>query len=463
MNRGTILFPDSFPYVTSGNKVWSTLSKFAAPGEKANGEPKPQSVAGPSPKSEKATAVSGRSPYYGVFAAAASKLSSFSAIAVMQALWASIVLLMAFRVFGIGGWQRPLIVGLLAAFSSLAFFTTVLMPDVFAGISVLSMAILVFYGRSMSRAELAFWSLNLLVTTLFHMAFFVTTTGTMIVIFLLFRRRRDIMMLWPAAILAAVLVGTLSIGYLASHLSERRVSSIPFLLARTVGDGTAERVLSEDCPRIHYATCHFVPAFPIAEIDFLWNSSIVTPWARMTNAERDAVSREQNAILVQVLRRYPVEQAVASIGNTIRQLVKTDLTKFARRDYVWPSIDREFPGELATYRQTSIWAGQFPLAGLTWFWFTLYAASGVAAVMLFLGRKRLMPSLDPRKAAVVATLLTALLVSAATTGALAGVIGRYQARLSWVAVLALIVLVHHLYQMRRHTQPIAVGPSGALA
>lgn len=450
INRGAFLFPDTIPYLSAGRSALAAAGRALHLTQKPLTSPRSSKltllrVASPS---EPKVVLGDRSTYYGAFVAAASAPFGFVGAAVAQAAWTALVVLLACQRLGMNGWRRIAAISVLCAITSIAFFAGVVMPDVFAGIGVVSIALLLVVGRDMRWPERAFWIANLLAASVFHKAILLVVVGVWVVAAVVPRWRRISNFALPAATIVVAVVATLLVGRVAK-MTGYNVVSIPFLLARSVGDGPGAAVLREDCATVDYVSCQFVPGLPLAEIDFLWDSTKVTPWIRLADAERLAVSNEQSRIVAAAVRRYPIAQAQASIGNTVRQFVNLDLTKFGPRQRTETIELKTLPDERVAYRQTLIKTDSFPLAAMTTAYFAIYVIALIVALGLLVSRDRLLPTVDDRYATIAAMMLVSLVISAATTGSFAGVIGRYQARISWLGVFAVIILVNQLFARRR--------------
>jgi hypothetical protein len=237
------------------------------------------------------------------------------------------------------------------------------------------------------------------------------------------------------------------IGALTQKVTGAKLVPVPFLLARTIGDGTGADVLRKDCPSARYVTCRFVPDLPLTENQFLWQDDKGTAWVMLPLQDRFAMAREQVPILLEVLKRYPVRQLEASTRNAVRQITDLDLTEFQRTKVLELEVpNTEFVGDMAEYRHSRIWAERLSFTPVSTYWLVLYTCAGAGAAVLLAARR--MIRVDDRVRELATILLVCILLSAAVNGVLSGVAGRYASRISWLAMLSFIVILNQAFKPR---------------
>lgn len=458
INRGTVLYPDTFAYVGYnfagvGNAATRAITKMLkAPGASPSAVARPASATARDPnvgdeaaKKRPSSPIGGRSPYYGIFAWSGLAIGGMAAVSILQALWTAIVVLTMLPHFGIGRRREQIaIVAVLTLFTSLGFFANTALPDVFAGFGIAALAMLLAFGDRMGWRERLWWMANLAFAGLTHNAILATLAATLgIVAVLLWRaggRGR-----WMAAVALAVsVVGTMAVGPAIQRATGAKLVPVPFLLARAIGDGTAEKILTEECAERHYATCRFLPYLPMTEEAFLWNTTKTTPWVALTNDVRLAINADTKPILVAILTRYPVQQIATSLGNFGMQLISQDISKFSNPK-VLQGMDEvarfsRYQSEIDQYRGSRIWQQSFPLKGLSTLWLAVHLAAIAAIAMLWRTSSRQQHGLDAAKVFVI-TVLVALLANAAIHGMFSIVVGRYQSRIAWLVLFSAIVMI----------------------
>lgn len=442
LNRDAFVFGDTVNYLTAGRKVWTVAGNAV---HRSVAAPAGAAVASDSSRPELARstiALGGRSPFYGAIAWTVFPRGGAVAVAVFQAVWVAAALLLAFGRLGLGSLRRRVAaIALLSAASTAGFFTSTVMPDVFAGLAVVAIGLLWFAGAAMGRAERGFWLGTLLAATLFHVSILlmgvVITAGLWLATRSAWPRREALTI---ALIFGIAGAGTAAVEAVATMVTRTRVVSPPILLARLIGDGTAGKVLAADCPTRHYETCRFLPALPLKENDFLWQSPRTTAWINSSDASRIAVVAEQRVIIEAVLTRYPLTQLARSLANAAEQLWTTGLGEFE----INPAIDLgmrppEFAEPLARYHASAVVRDRLSLAPLATAWAVIYGLAAAITLALLLGWRRL--GLNPATVGVVVTVFAGIIVNAAVNGALSGVFGRYGARVAWLALFGLIALI----------------------
>lgn len=460
LNRGALLYTDSVSYVSSAYFIANSLrDALTRPGSAAlppvqSGDP----AVGPA--AERPQMIGGRSLYYGGMAYAAAKLGGFGALALVQALWCATALILLLDQFGIRQrWRQLAVITALSLFASLAFFANMMMPDVFAGLGAAALGMLLAFGNRLGRGGTLFWLATLVFACLAHMAVLLTVAATLGVVALLAWRPVGGARWLAAAGVAVAVAGTVIVKPIIERTTEWEIVPVPFLLARTIDDGTAAQVLVDACPTKPYATCRYLPHLPLTADEFLWTRDAAAsplppgatpfqPWQALPPADRRRISAESGAIVQAAVARYPVEQLGRSTGNALRQLVDHDLAKFG-----WPTItgaidgllrDAGFGAEAGHYAATRIGSGTFPLGFLSRLWLAVYLVSAVAvAAMLVIARRRRI-AIDRATLIFVATVLLAVALNAAICAAAAVTVGRYQSRMAWLVLLSAILLGHAL-------------------
>jgi hypothetical protein len=448
-NGSVVLFNDTVPYLMDGRQVWSTIARAAHVTHKAG------PAAGVSETAAGAVAVpgkahkplGGRSPYYGAFAWGGRLLGGLDVAAAVQAAWLAGMILGAWRLLGVPQARWRLAgVAVLAAATSLGFFAATIMPDVFAGAIPLSICVIWFCRSRMSPWSRAFWWLSLTASMLFHTAYLLTGIALVGCLTVVYARKLHVFapsLILCATALCIAFVGTAAISTVTLRLTGAKVTPVPFLLARTIDDGTAAKVLKQDCPQVRYATCRYVKDLPLSSEDFLWNDPKSTPWVDLPADERAAIAGEQNTIVFKALTRYSVEQLAKSAANGIAQLGALSLSGFERnQDLELEVRGTELSSDMARFRTSPVWTTPATLRVMAGFWKTLYFVAAVLAIVGLAARKGPAVRLGPDTRQVLAWLLVGVVISALENGVLSGVFGRYGARISWLPMFALCTLAY---------------------
>lgn len=467
LNRGPVLYPDTVSYVdNAADTIYGARNAiFGDPDAAASGAAAAANGKLGTPEYTN----SGRSLTYGLLGFAGWRIGGFATAALMQAAWVALALILILKQFGIIRPRNQLAVAaLMTMFTSLGFFAGTLLPDVFAGVGIAALAMLVVFGARLNGWSRLFWVVTLAFACATHNAILLTVIASMVVVALLGRKGdRAGYRLATSGLALAAIVTVVSIPAI-ERFTGAEVAQAPFLLARSISDGPAARVLSEDCPAAGYASCRFVPYFPMTEGDVLWSSigRQTLPgelpflgWARLPPAEQFAIGGEANDIVLEAVKRYPMEQMVASLRNSAEQLVYVDIRKFG-----WPLIYNQassitentiFASEGEYYKTTRISEGSFPLGQLSDLWQAIYFATAASIVVMLLFAKRLGGPIDANTRRFVTTLIVGVVINAAVNGSLSSIVGRYQSRLSWLVLLSAILIGHALRRAKAPPEPLA--------
>ena len=410
-----------------------------------------------------------RSGYYGAVLFNLQKLGSLWALAAAQAAVASWLVWMLWREAARGAQRAASsagYLGVMAALSlatSLPFFTSFAMPDVFAGFSVLSAVLLLVYGDRLGRGEAIGLWLLLAACANFHASngpilLALAALGGLLVWRAGAGRRRALAAGGAilGAVAAAILAGSVY-GLVVKLRSGDTLRRPPFLAVRVLADGPGRAYLRGACARnAHAYTLCASRTLPLDDTeDMLWADD---PALGLYNAAefpvREALSKEETRFVLHAVASDPVGEAAAALGGFARQLVTFPVAEplenpaYYLTDSYWS--DTNLPalvlGMGGCGPGLDRCGSRLPPAPLT-----LIHYGAVAAALAYAGwslrRLRVLRRLasgewdaPARLAAVAVLLLAAVVVNAAVCGALSGVFPRYQARIVWLAPLAALLL-----------------------
>lgn len=479
-NGQPLFYPDTPTYLrgaeTGAAKVAGAgrLTPWVAPATTASPAPATPAAPGLTSLDDKVV-LAGRSVYYGALLYASHLAGSLWWTVAVQALCVAWALhLLVVRLWGLG---TPVYLGqvaVLAATTPLAVYTGLLMPDVFAGLAVLAVAVLAVHWRRLSRADrtlLAGLLLFALAGHASHVALAMVLVGVALAL-RLFKPG------WQGLSLPALGVVTACI--LAAGVAEwgftqavtRAVGApplrLPHLTARLVDMGPGTQYLRTHCPPVGatapanpvpspYAACAFTPNYPTPWTDFLFATDPQRGAFALADAPtKRRLSAEQLPLALAVVRYDPLSVLRGLASDVLRQLAsfRVDVARYG-------------PRELAMY------AGRIPDAlfvamkasrahGTTAFndAFTALSYASTLAVLglaLHWARQRRLgaPACVPHRMEQVAVLTMAgLLANALVCATLASPMDRFQARLAWLPpLLALSVLALAWRRQRAAARP----------
>ncbi len=437
INRGPVIYFDTISHLLQGSHlIVQPMDKMRAHATIAPPAGKPAIF-----KSE-------RSPFYSAFMILPLGRGGVHLVAALQALWIAVTISLFLVARRTAARDAVAIGAAVLVLSPVAFFSNIVIPDVFAGIVCLSSGALICHGARMGWMQRLMWAANLCAAVAMHQAYGVVAIATVGVV-LLVRRRWGLARdgIWLA--LAAALAGTLLL--LAANTALLGVkkgadTTAPFLLGRLMGDGTAERVLATDCARERWVTCRYLAVAPLSENDFLWGGGIDTERAyrgynQLPPAQQIAIKHEARTIVARTLTRYWYAQVPVTLGNVARQFVDVDLGEFRQTDKL-VKIVREYGAMLHAdwVPHTLIRQSPAVLTALSAWFSVIYWLALAACALLAVGRAAARSGMAQDFAFVLLCLLF-LAFNAALCGAAAGVFGRYEARFAWPFIMAMVITV----------------------
>jgi len=392
--------------------------------------------------------VPSRAVAYGLILNAGTPLA-FWPVVVAQAALTTWVIALTLRAHGCG--RRPLllvaVVALLSVISTLPWLTAILLTDIFAGLSVLALYLLLMRGDALARAERIGLIVLVAVSAATHSATLAVLLALMLAAILLFhidRRRMPLAGLGRGLI--ALALGTVMV-FAANYVVAKRLAWTPggFALSfgRMLQDGIVKKYLDDHCPDPKLRLCAYKDELPDDADVWFWGSPLFDRLGRFAG-----LGTEMETIALACVIDYPALQARTAAVATARQLIEVRSGEGVL-DRVWHTyriIERYTP-QLApamhTARQqrgeisfTTINRLHYPLA--------LLAMALLPALVLLAWRKRIPAEIGELAGACA----LALLANAFVCGALSNPHDRYGARMVWIAVFAVVLALARLAQDR---------------
>lgn len=319
----------------------------------------------------------------------------------------------------------------LAALSAAPWFTSLLMPDIFAPVTVLCLFLLAF-DKKLSRFSQSALVLIATLAIVSHLTHLVIAAGCLIVIALIRFK----------CLKLAALPLLLAMGFLAMSnlLAYKQLAISPygsvFMLARLATDGSAEKTLRLNCPEKNWHLCKWVGRLPDDSDGFMWNGDGPV-WSHPEGAT--GLAPEASEIIKQTIRSEPLAVLQASLLNTWRQLVMLGLGDTLRPDWLDVSVvgglTEFFPArEVAQYRASRQAAEQLAGDGTSLNPIHLIALIAGLTLTVYLMIKS-WRSNDRNIAYLALMILTCIVLNAMATGALSKPHYRYQTRIVWLLLL----------------------------
>jgi hypothetical protein len=388
-----------------------------------------------------------RSTTYGLFLVALAQPDFWPAV-VVQAALAVWVIALVLRAHRLG--SRPLVllvtVIVLAAVTTLPWIASQLLTDIFTGLGVLALYLLVLRSDALARWERA----ALVVLTAFAASTHSATLAVLLalvaaaVVVSVFRRR------WvpPAGLgrgIAALVLGPVmlvSANYAVAGKLSWTPGGIALLFGRMLQDGIVARYLAEHCPDTRFQLCAHRDELPTDADVYFWGESIFDRLGRF-----QGLNEEMRTIVLESIATYPLWQIEAAASAAVRQLVSVG-TGEGVLDSIWHTygmIEHFTPSMLPAMRAARQQRGELDFEAINLIHVPVALASMLAllAVIVLAARSPRFADLGPL--AVMVAL--AILANAAVCGVLANPHDRYGARMVWIATLV-VALVPWLWRSR---------------
>jgi hypothetical protein len=347
----------------------------------------------------------------------------------------------------------------LAFGTTLPWFVGQIMPDVFTGLALLSIFLLLYDSKTpLGRTILISAVLCISIGT--HITHLLAVTLLLLTVFVL-RAFGAFRKFWPTRPIKGtvacvflpimVIIAVLAFSNWRSGLGFTLSPGKPvFLLGRLIESGLAADYLQQRCGIEQFTPCKYLHNLPKSSEEFLWGSHPLLKEMGGWNGARGEASR----IVSGTIRRYPVRFAVECVRQMFRQLFKftAGSGNYALRSgpefegfrELYPEevpkylLSRQSMGKLAmdAYRLSFVYAAVF------------WCSFGVSLIALFTRR------LQVRMADQLFVLtLIFLFANALATAALAGINDRYQARAAWLMGLccAAYVIPYILHRRKAHS------------
>ncbi len=195
---------------------------------------------------------------------------------------------------------------LLSLLTSLAWFVSLIMPDILGPVAYLCIYLLVFVPETLSRVEhltvtvAAWWAIAS------HATHLMLATGLCLQFALLLILRRPSMQIRLKAVSeVALIIALAAVAHVALHdflygkpsLNGKR---LPFLMARVIADGPGDWYLDHHCGQLKLAICDYVDELPMDTDDFFWAPDGV--WQHASEQTRARLREEEIPFVLATLR-----------------------------------------------------------------------------------------------------------------------------------------------------------------
>jgi hypothetical protein len=357
------------------------------------------------------------------------------AVQSLATLW---LLQLTLRVLGLMQTFRFVAISLLLILSTaLPWLASMLLTDIFAGLSVLSLFLLIVGGRRISGPE----KVALFVFTAFAAATHSATLGVLLGLCAvgwmmrpLLGRRLPLAGLTQAS-LTIVAGGLMLIS--ANHALSGKWAWTPggygVAFGRMMQDGIVARYLNDRCPQESFKLCPYRNELPATADEFLWGTSMFNTLGRF-----EGMNDEMGYIVVHSLAAYPAWQAEAALQAMGQQLlhVATGEGTSGWIPHTYGIIERYIPAQVTPMREARQQNWGIDFEYFNWLHVPVALVS-MLGLLALLGHALAQRRLDDLTL-LAATVTLALLGNAFICGIISGPHDRYGARMVWVATFVVL-------------------------
>ena len=326
---------------------------------------------------------------------------------------------------------------LLTLTTALPWLTSMLLTDIFAGLSVLSLYLLVVHDERLTVYE----KIALFLFTAFAAATHSATLGVLLGLCglgLMVRPwlRGRIALRGLVHGLLALATGAVMLVAANFALSGQLAwtpGGIGVAFGRMMQDGIVAQYLRDNCPHQELKLCPYRDTLPPTADDFLWGHSMFDTLGRF-----QGLNDEMGFIVTHSLVAYPLWQVEAAIEATAQQLV-TVATGEGTNGWIphtYGIIERYIPSQLKLMRAAHQQHWDINFAAVNWLHVPVALASMLLVVVMF-GHALLRRRGDDLSL-LAATVTFALLGNAFICAVISGPHDRYGARMVWIATFTVL-------------------------
>lgn len=385
----------------------------------------------------------GRSVYYGVLLYAGDLIGGFWFTVSVQALIVSYVIFFLFvKCLSLSLRSFLFSICLIALFSTAPFYVGLLMPDIFAAVTILTSAILLLFWPKMTTLEHIMMATLLAFSIMCHTSHLLLCACIVSVYIFVssFTKLRSTN--FRVAAIATVAICLFS-GALAELAFNRVVSDVlgfapirpPFITARLIDLGPGLKYLVANCPAHPLAVCGFLDRLPQMADTFLWSQSADNSvFATAPTSTKVALGNEQFLFFVHVLMFDPLGVLFAALRAASSQLITCGLSEFHYCADCSTLNIADLPARYqTTIRETLSYRNIWPIAAFT----RIDAIVVVISVGLIVGiggKHKLLcfGQMQSGIFAVMGVIVTGLISNAIICGLFSTIHDRYQARVVWL-------------------------------
>lgn len=447
VNGGPFWFPDTTTYIRGADAAVAALTGQQTEwSDRLVSSASRASAASATPAAESAfvptrPVITGRSIYYGFLLYLPMRIFGLWGAIALQALLVAGILTacLAAAARALGANPRvavPACALVLLALTPLPYFTSMLMPDVYSGMTILTLVTVICFWDTMRGLQRV-----LLVAASAAMATFHTTHVLLAVVIgaagLLFLARRHWVRVGVVAapVIAAIVAGNAFTYGVRAQLGQTPLSP-PFLSARLTASGPGTEFLRTHCdsPVGEFALCAYRERLPLDSDSFLWSSRADNGLFQIVGpAEQRRIASEDKAFFLAVLCADPAGFLRSSAQSVADTVTTFDLLGFNYTQGKGAVIlDKLPPGPAAQMSASRAYAQDMPTAFAVRATVALTVLSLIATVLLAMSASRIPNGAAHTVRRYLFLTMIAVFANAVICGTLSKATARYQMRLIWL-------------------------------
>ena len=357
----------------------------------------------------------------------------------LQALATLWIIQLTLRVLEMAEPRRLMAISLvLILATALPWLASMLLTDIFAGLSVLALFILVMHGSRISTVEKCSLFVFIAFAGATHSATLAVLLGLCLTGWMLrpwLRARIPASGLRQGSLtIVAGAAMLLTANYGLSGQFAWTPGGYGVAFGRMLQDGIVTQYLKDHCPQQHLKLCPYRNELPPTADDFLWGNSMFNTLGRF-----QGLNDEMGFIAAHSLAEYPAWQAEAALMATAHQLVHvaTGEGTSVWIPHTYGIIERYIPSQTKPMRAARQQHWQLDFTAINRIHVPVALTSIVLVFALF-GRGLWRRRLDDLTL-LAGTVSLALLGNAMVCGVISGPHDRYGARMAWIATLVVLL------------------------
>jgi hypothetical protein len=359
----------------------------------------------------------------------------------LQALATLWILQAVARVFGLTRPVQIAMIGIaLALTTALPWLSSLLLTDIFAGLSVLALFLLVVHGDKFVRFERAALFLFTAFAAASHNATLAVLAGLCAAAWLGRRFFPDWISLRGTRAgglsLAAGALMLLGANFMVSGKLAWTPGGYGIAFSRILQDGIVVRYLKDNCAREQLKLCPYRHGLPAGGDEFLWGKSVFDRLGRF-----EGLGDEMRHIVLASLTAYPSHHLFAATASAAKQLTMVATGEGVHSDLMHTHriIEQYLPQHTPFLQTSRQHRGELSFAGVNRVHVSV-AYGSMLMIGVFLAYAIWRRKVD-HVALLTATVTLAILGNAFVCGALSGPHNRYGARIVWIATFAVLIIL----------------------